>query len=77
MSTGYRFYLLKGDHIVAVETRDCLNDVEAMLQADAVLQATTHPSVEVGNGSRRIGILSKPAAATGNKASAADAIRPR
>lgn len=60
MSTGYRFYLLEGDHIVAVKTSDCADDATALLEADAVLLVSTHPAVEVWNGPRRVGILSKP-----------------
>lgn len=60
MSTGYRFYLLKGDHIVAVSACDCASDAEALLQADAALQDSIYPAVEIWNGSRRVGILSKP-----------------
>jgi hypothetical protein len=64
MAAGYRFYLLEqGDHIVAVKTCDCTNDADALLEADAVLQASIYPAVEVWNGPRRVGILSKPAGA--------------
>ena len=64
MSAGYRFYLLKGGHIVAVKACDCTHDANALLEADAFLQASTYPVVEVWNGSRRVGILSKPAVAS-------------
>jgi hypothetical protein len=63
MSTGYRFYLLEGDHIVAVKACECTHDADALLEADAFLQASTYPVVEVWSGPRRVGILSKPAAA--------------
>jgi hypothetical protein len=61
MAAGYRFYLLEhGDHIVAVKTCECTSDADAFLEADAVLQASIYPAVEVWNGRRRVGILSKP-----------------
>jgi hypothetical protein len=61
MSTGYRFYLLEGgEHIAAVRVCDCPTDADALLEADAVLQASKYPAVEVWNGPRRVGILSKP-----------------
>jgi hypothetical protein len=64
MAAGYRFYLLEdGDHIVAVKVCECTGDADALLEADAVLQASTYPAVEVWNGPRRVGIISKPAAA--------------
>jgi hypothetical protein len=63
MSTGYRFYLLKaGDQIAAIRVRECPTDTDALLQADAVLQASIYLAVEVCNGARRVGILSKPLA---------------
>ena len=63
MSTGYRFYLLEdGNHIADVKACECTNDADAILEADAVLQASTYPAVEIWNGPRRIGTLSKPAA---------------
>jgi hypothetical protein len=63
MSTGYRFYLLEaGDHISAVRVCKCGTDADALLQADAVLQGSKCPAVEVWNGSRRVGILSRPVA---------------
>jgi hypothetical protein len=62
MTDGYKFYLLEdGDHIVAVRDCDCPSDADALLEADAVLQASACPAVEVWNGSRRVGILSRPA----------------
>jgi hypothetical protein len=64
MAAGYRFYLLEGgDHIAAVKVCECTNDVDALLEADAVLQTSIYPAVEVWNGPRRVGMLSKPAAA--------------
>ena len=63
MSTDYRFYLLEGGHIAAVRAGECITDAGALLEADAVLQASIYPVVEVWNGPRRVGILSKPAAA--------------
>ena len=64
MSTGYRFYLLeRNDHIAAERACDCTNDADALLEADAALQACGYPAVEVWNGPRRVGILSKPVAA--------------
>jgi hypothetical protein len=61
--TGYRFYLLDdGDHIAAVRVCECTSDADALLEADAFLQASTYPAVEVWNGPRRVGTLSKPAA---------------
>ena len=62
MSTGYRFYLLQGGHIVAVKACDCSNDADAVLEADEFLKASVYPAVEVWNGHRRVGVLSKPAA---------------
>jgi hypothetical protein len=63
MAARYRFYLLEdGDYIAAVRVCECTNDAEALLEAEAVLQASTHPAVEVWNGSRRVGMISKPAA---------------
>lgn len=62
MSGGYRIYLLEhGDHIAAVTTCDCTTDADALLEADALLQASKYPAVEVWNGPRRVGLLSKPA----------------
>ena len=64
MAAGYRFYLLEdGDHIAAVKACECTNDAAALLEADAFLQASTYPAVEVWNGPRRVGMLSKPAPA--------------
>lgn len=37
MSTGYRFYLMSGDHIVAVKISDCADDATAPIEADAIL----------------------------------------
>jgi hypothetical protein len=62
MSTGYRFYLLKGDHIVAVKACECSHDADAFLEADEFLKASIFPAVEIWNGPRCVGILSKPAA---------------
>jgi hypothetical protein len=61
MSTGYRIYLLEGEHIAAVKACDCTTDADALLEADAVLQTSKYPAVEIWNGPRRVGILSKPA----------------
>ena len=62
MSAGYRFYLLEtGDDIAAVRTRECTTDANAVLEADAVLQASKYPAVEIWNGPRRVAILSRPA----------------
>jgi hypothetical protein len=61
MSTGCRFYLLESDHIVAVLNCECITDAAAVLEADAVLQASTHHAVEVWAGSRRVSLLSRPA----------------
>ena len=61
MSTGYRFYLLDGEHIAAVKTFDFPTDADAILEADAVLQASVYHAVEVWAGSRRASLLSKPA----------------
>jgi hypothetical protein len=61
MSTGYRFYLLEhGDHIAAVKACDCPTDADALLEADTALQASKYPTVEIWNGPRRVGMLSKP-----------------
>ena len=61
MSTGgYRIYLLEGDHIVAVKVCDCTTDADALLEADAVLQSSIYAAVDVWNGGRPVGILSKP-----------------
>jgi len=61
MSGGYRIYLLEeGDHIAAVRICDCMTDANALLEADAFLQASKYPAVEVWNGPRRVGMLSKP-----------------
>ena len=62
MSAGYRFYLLEDDHIVAVQSCDCVHDADALLEADVFLQASNCPAVEVWSGRRCVGILSKPAA---------------
>ena len=63
MATGYSFYLLEaGDEIAAVRICECSNNADALLEADAVLQASTYPAVEVWNGPRRVSMLSKPAA---------------
>ena len=61
MSTGYRMYLLEGEHIAAVKVCECTSDADAFLEADAALQASKYPVVEIWNGSRRVGMLSKPA----------------
>jgi hypothetical protein len=60
MSTGYRICLLESEHIAAVKACDCATDDDALLDADAVLQASTFPTVELWNGPRRVGILSRP-----------------
>ena len=61
MSAGYRFCLLEDDHIVAVQSCECAHDADALLEADVFLQASNSLAVEVWNGRRRVGILSKPA----------------
>ena len=64
MSTGYRFYLLEhGDHIAAVRVCDCTTDADALAEAKAVLQGSEYPAVEVWDGLRRVGTLSKSSAA--------------
>ncbi|HSE73500.1 MAG TPA: hypothetical protein VLB05_03230 [Dongiaceae bacterium] len=61
MSIGYRIHLLEhGEHIAAVGACDCPTDVDALLEADAMLQASQYSAVEVWNGSRLVGMLSKP-----------------
>jgi hypothetical protein len=60
MSAGYRLCLLENDHIVAIKCCECAHDADALLEADAILQASNYPAVEVWNGQRRVGILSKP-----------------
>jgi hypothetical protein len=62
MSTGYKFYLPEGEHIAAVRNCECTTDADAVLEADAVLQASKHPAVETWNGTRRVGMLSRPIA---------------
>ena len=62
MSAGYRFYLLEGDHIAAVQGCECTSDASALVEADIFLQASNCPAVEVWSGRRRVGILSKPVA---------------
>jgi hypothetical protein len=62
MSTDYRIYLLEGDHIAAVKACECVNDADALVEADAVLQASEYLAVEIWNGPRRVGMLNKPAA---------------
>ena len=62
MSAGYRFYLLKGDHIVAVKACEYINDADALLEAGAFLQDSIYHTVEVWNGSRWVSRLNKPAA---------------
>lgn len=61
MSAGYRFCLREySDHIAAIRLCECSADVDAVLEADAVLQSSRYPTVEVWNGSRCVAILSKP-----------------
>jgi hypothetical protein len=60
MSTGYRFYLLRDDHIVGVQSCDCTNDSDAMLEAGAFLQASVQSTVEVWQERRCVGVLTKP-----------------
>lgn len=60
MSAGYRIYLLEGEHIAAVMVCECTTDADALVEADAFLQASTYPAVEVWNGARHVGVLSKP-----------------
>jgi len=60
--SGYRLYLLeRGDHIAAVRVCECTTDADALLEADAELQASKYPAIEVWDGPRRVGMLSKPA----------------
>lgn len=61
MSTGYMFYLLKGEHIGDFKVCDCITDSDALLEADAFLQASKYLTVEVWNGPRRVGMLNKRA----------------
>ena len=60
MSAGYKFHLLEGDHIAAVIGCECTSDADALLEADQFLQSSANASVEVWNGSRCVGRLSKP-----------------
>jgi len=63
MSTWYRFYLLKSGHIAAIQECECTQDADALLVADEFLKGSVYPVVEVWDGPRRVGILSKPIAA--------------
>ena len=64
MSSGYRFCLLKDSHIGGFHTSECMNDADALIEAGAFLQAWVLSTVEIWNGPRRVGSLSKPTMTT-------------
>ena len=59
MSTGYRFYLLRDDHIVSVQSCDCNDDADAILEAIAFLNASAESAVEVWSGRHCVGTFTK------------------
>ena len=65
MFTSYRFYLLRNDHIVGVQSCDCSNDADAIVEATAFLNASAESAVEVWCGRHCVGTLTKPTASPG------------
>jgi hypothetical protein len=58
-TSNYRCYFLNGERIDAVEVLECDDDAAAILEADKILAASKHRSIEVWTGARRVGILSR------------------
>jgi hypothetical protein len=63
-ATNYRCYFLNGERIAAVEAITCDDDAAALLEADKILAASHHRSIEIWTGKRRVAILSREAPAT-------------
>lgn len=53
----YRCYFTKGDHIVAAENIEAVDDAAALLAAEQLVTSSKHPSIEVWQGKRIVARL--------------------
>ncbi|NJO35633.1 MAG: hypothetical protein HC869_23725 [Rhodospirillales bacterium] len=58
--TGYRCFLMSGEHIQAVQTCECADDAEVILKARTLLDSKPeHPALEIWEGSRLVARLTR------------------
>jgi hypothetical protein len=56
----YRCYLMRGEHIQAVQTYECADDAEVILKAGALLESKPeHPAIEIWEGKRLVARFTK------------------